>query len=119
MRAIRLNVSGAFHSPLMQSAADKLAEALDSVRWSAPRFPVVQNCTARPHNDVEEIKRNLVAQLTGSVRFEGSLQCLFGQGVSTFYEFGPGKVLAGLLRRTDRGRKAINIGTAEQVKALS
>ncbi|MDZ7815558.1 MAG: ACP S-malonyltransferase [Planctomycetota bacterium] len=119
VRFVRLKVSGAFHSPLMESAADKLRDALNEVEWHEPLCPVVQNVDHSPHTDVVSIRENLVLQLTGPVEFEKSLRLLLKKGVDTFYEIGPGKVLAGLLRRTERSRKPVTLGTVADMETLS
>lgn len=101
-RVVPLAVSGPFHSTLMQAAAEALAVALEGVSLTDATLPVVANFTAAPETAAAEIKLNLVRQITGAVRWEESMRFLIGQGVSTFVEVGPGKVLAGLLRRIDR-----------------
>jgi [acyl-carrier-protein] S-malonyltransferase len=104
LRATALKVAGAFHSPLMQPAADRLGAALDRVQWQTPRVPVVSNVDAQPHNpsDVASIKRLLVAQLTSPVRWAASVQWLIANVKGQYHELAPGKVLAGLMRRIDR-----------------
>ncbi|MGE5507913.1 MAG: ACP S-malonyltransferase [Chitinophagales bacterium] len=101
-RVVPLAVSGPFHSTLMQPAAAALATALEGVALKDAAIPVVANFTAAPEKTAAEIKANLVNQITGAVRWEESMRFLIGQGVRTFVEVGPGKVLAGLLRRIDR-----------------
>ncbi|MFA4985086.1 MAG: ACP S-malonyltransferase [Candidatus Brocadiia bacterium] len=118
VRAIRLSVSGAFHSPLMKPAADKLALALERVEWHPPQVPVIQNVTGEAVGSVPEIKLNLVAQLTGSVQFEKSVNRAKQLGVDRLFELGPGKVLAGLVRRIDRNLPVINVGTATEAESL-
>lgn len=105
-----LTVAGAFHSPLMQPAADRLAEALDKVGWNPPRVPVYSNVTAEPHDtDAASIKRRLVEQLTSPVRWSQSMQAaVAAHEGSLFVELAPGKVLAGLMRRIDRKTKVDN-----------
>ncbi|HET6765523.1 MAG TPA: ACP S-malonyltransferase [Longimicrobiaceae bacterium] len=115
-----LNVSGAFHSPLMEVAAEGLERQLDSVEMRAPRFPVVSNVTASPVTDPAESRLLLVQQLTSPVRWTASVQTMLGLGVERFLEIGPGKVLTGMLKRIDRaaeGRGAA-LGTAEAVDAF-
>lgn len=103
-KATALKVAGAFHSPLMQPAADKLAQALDDVAWEPLAAPVISNVTARPHNpaDVASIKKLLVDQLTSPVRWSDSMMALTAQPWALFLELAPGKVLSGLMRRIDR-----------------
>ncbi len=101
-RAVRLPVSGAFHSALMLPASEALGAKLRTVQWSAPRFPVVANVTALPVTDVTEIPELLGQQLTHPVRWVETLEWMVGQGVRTFLEIGPNKVLSGLLKKVDR-----------------
>ncbi|MEM9883553.1 MAG: ACP S-malonyltransferase [Planctomycetota bacterium] len=107
-----LTVAGAFHSPLMQPAAERLAAALDAVQWNTPNADVIANVTARPHEpSVEGIKARLVEQLTQPVRWTQSMQWavanLSADG-GRYVELAPGKVLSGLMRRIDRGTKVEN-----------
>ncbi|MEM1108612.1 MAG: ACP S-malonyltransferase [Planctomycetota bacterium] len=107
-----LTVAGAFHSPLMQPAADRLSEALDKVQWNTPNVPVISNVTGQPHhnNDVDSIKAGLVAQLTSPVRWTQSMQWAVAnfEAGTRYVELAPGKVLSGLMRRIDRGTKVEN-----------
>jgi [acyl-carrier-protein] S-malonyltransferase len=99
-RAIPVNVSAPFHCPLMQPAADEMAEALAEVAISAPRAFLVANVTARPTNDPEAIRRQLVEQVTGRVRWRESVEWMVGEGgVTRFAELGTGKVLTGMIKR--------------------
>jgi [acyl-carrier-protein] S-malonyltransferase len=102
MKVIPLAVAGAFHTPLMQAAADTLEEVLGDAPISPPRIPVYANVDATPHSDPDDIGRTLVAQVVGSVRWEASIRRMLADGYDTFYEIGPGRVLAGLLKRIDR-----------------
>jgi len=100
-RAIVLNVSAPFHCPLMQPAADEMAVALKEAQVAAPRAPLVANVTARPVHDPETIRRLLVEQVTGRVRWRESIEWLVGEGgVTRFAELGAGKALTGMVRRT-------------------
>mgnify|MGYP002625821466 FL=1 len=113
LRATALSVAGAFHSPLMQPAADRLAKALEEVSWQTPRVPVLSNVTAKPHdtNDIDSIKQRLVEQLTSPVRWGESMQWLLANDstkAGQLVELAPGKVLSGLMRRIDRGAKVTN-----------
>lgn len=101
-RVIPLAVAGAFHSPLMQPGADRLAGVLAGTTFAAPRFPVYANVDAAPHADPEGIRARLVAQVVGSVRWEESIRRMIADGFDAFYEVGPGRVLTGLLKRIDR-----------------
>lgn len=98
-RALQLPVGGAFHSPLMQPAADELAEGIASVEFRQPVCPVYQNVTALPTTDPEEIRRNLLAQLTAPVRWTQTVLNIAADGADTFIETGPGKVLQGLVSK--------------------
>jgi len=97
-RAIVLPVNGAFHSPLMQPAADKLAEAIMQMSFSEARCPVYQNADAEPHTAPEEIRSLLLQQLTSPVRWTASVRRMLSDGATDFREFGPGEVLTGLIR---------------------
>ena len=104
-----LTVAGAFHSPIMQPAADRLAKALDEVTWTPPRVPVLSNVTGQVHtDDVNQIKARLVEQLTRPVRWSESMQLAAADMAGRFVELAPGKVLSGLMRRIDRGTKVEN-----------
>ena len=108
-RAIRLPVAGAFHSPLMQPAADKMAEFLAGVELAEPRRPVLSNVTADVHGS-EAIGENMVKQITSSVQWVASIQKLVADGIEEIVECGPGKVLAGLIKRIDKTCAVRNIG---------
>lgn len=101
-RAIPLNVSGPFHSILMEPAAAKLAETLSSIEIKQAITPVISNVTAQPVTQPEEIKEKLIEQLISPVRWEESVRTLLELGVDTFIEIGPGKVLSGLIKKIDR-----------------
>lgn len=101
-KAMPLTVAGAFHTPIMHPADERLAAALADVPMHKPRIPVVSNVDARPHDDPEEIRKLLVRQVIEPVRWEDSLRYLLAEGCDQFYELGPGRVLRGLLRRVDR-----------------
>ena len=101
-RALQLPVGGAFHSPLMEPAKAELAAAIESTVFSIPSCPVYQNVTGLPVTDPETIKKNLVAQLTGAVRWTQSVQQMIADGATRFTEVGPGKVLQGLIVKIDK-----------------
>ena len=101
-RALPLPVSGAFHSPLMQPAKDELQAAIENTEIHAPKCPVYQNVDAKPHTDAAEIKANLIAQLTSSVRWTASVQNMIADGADDFTECGPGKALQGMIGRIDK-----------------
>jgi [acyl-carrier-protein] S-malonyltransferase len=117
-RAMMLSVSAPFHCALMQPAADAMAQALVNVAIKPPAVPVVANVLASPISDPGEIVRALVAQVTGTVRWRESVAFMAGQGVTTFYEVGAGKVLSGLVKRIADGASGIAVGTPEDVAAL-
>ncbi|QOR73396.1 ACP S-malonyltransferase [Cruoricaptor ignavus] len=100
-RALLLPVNGAFHSPLMQPAQDKLAEAIYNTKFRQPTMPVYQNVTTTAVTDPEEIQKNLVAQLTGAVKWTQSVQNMIKDGAGIFVEVGPGKTLQGLIKKID------------------
>lgn len=102
IKAVPLAVAGAFHTPIMASAVDRLAAALAGVKISRPKLPVVSNVDARPHEDPEEIRKLLIQQVVQPVRWEDTMRYLLAEGVDQFYELGPGRVLRGLLKRIDR-----------------
>lgn len=108
-RALPLKVGGAFHSPLMQPAKDELQAAIEGTSFSAPKCPVYQNVDGKPHTDAEEIKQNLIAQLTSSVRWTSSVQNMIADGANDFTECGPGKALQGMIGRIDKEVSAHSI----------
>jgi [acyl-carrier-protein] S-malonyltransferase len=101
-RALKLPVGGAFHSPLMAPAREELAEAIRNTVFSEPTCPVYQNVVAKAVTNPDEIKENLIAQLTAPVRWTQSIQAMIADGGTEFIEVGPGKVLTGLMRKIDR-----------------
>ena len=116
-RAVKLRVSGAFHSPLVARAADRLRPALERVKFTEPTAPFMSTVTAR----VESAKRMaplLVEQLTAPVRFTHAAQELMRVGVTTFVEVGPGNVLAGLVKRIDRSVKTVSVSTPDEIDKL-
>lgn len=117
-RIIPLDVSGAFHSDLMELAANKLKNEIDKMNVSAPTIKVISNVTAKQETTPEEIKDNLVAQVKSPVLWEDSIRFLAAGGIKRFIEIGPGKVLAGLLRRIDSTIECFNVETAADVAAV-
>ena len=101
-RALKLSVSGGFHSPMMEPARAELEKAINEVSFSAPVCPVYQNVTASPVTDPAEIKKNLVAQLTSPVRWTQTIQNMIANGLTEIVEVGPGAVLQGLMRKINR-----------------
>ncbi|MBN1555684.1 MAG: ACP S-malonyltransferase [Phycisphaerae bacterium] len=117
-----LNVAGAFHSEIMAPAAEKLAEALNDVHVSAPKNPAVKiicNVDAEATADPQTAGKNLLAQLTGAVRWQQSMEMLLTEGVTKFHEIGPGKVLTGLMRRIDRKANVTLVNSRETLEALA
>ncbi len=102
-RAMKLKVGGAFHSPLMQPAQEELAEAIAEAQFSTPVCPVYQNVDGKPHTDPEEIKANLIKQLTAPVRWTYDVEAMIADGADEFIELGPGAVLQGLVKKINRG----------------
>ena len=108
-RALPLKVGGAFHSPLMQPAKDELEEAIKETSFSEPICPVYQNVDGKPHTSPDEIKSNLIAQLTSSVRWTTSVKNMIGDGADDFTECGPGKAFQGMIGRIDKSVSAHGI----------
>lgn len=108
-KVILLEVSGAFHSSFMQGASLKLAGELEKIKIETPRIPLVSNVTARPMINPAEIKDSLIKQVTASVLWEDSMEFILSEGINQFFEFGPGKVLKGLMRRIDDKAQVVNI----------
>lgn len=104
-RAMPLNVSGAFHSPLMQPAKEELEAAINETPFNTPRCPIYQNVDAKPHTDPQEIKANLIAQLTSSVRWTASVMQMIEDGATEFTECGPGTVLQGMIKKISAALK--------------
>ena len=117
-RAIPLQVSGAFHTPLMQPAVDGMAEIIATLSFGEPIVPIIGNTTAQPLATAESIKQELLSQLCNCVQWQRSVEYMVNDGVSTFIEIGPGKVLAGLIKRIDRNVKILNIGDVDAVRGL-
>jgi [acyl-carrier-protein] S-malonyltransferase len=109
IRTVRLAVAGAFHTDLMKPADTRLAEVLTEVNFSSPVVPVWSNVDAKPHTDAAEIRSLLVRQVVSPVRWEETMRGMLAAGVDRFYEIGPGRVLAGLLKRVNRKADIRNI----------
>jgi len=110
-KVIPLQVSAPFHSALMEPAARRLDDVLNDIQFSKPQFPVITNVEAKPNGDAARIHELLVQQVTAPVRWAESIQTMLEAGVDTFFEFGPGNVLCGLLRRIDRGATSVAINS--------
>ncbi|HKL34567.1 MAG TPA: ACP S-malonyltransferase [Tangfeifania sp.] len=108
-RALKLPVSGAFHSPFMEPAREELASAIESTSFNRPTCPVYQNVTAQPVTDPVEIKKNLIAQLTAPVLWTQIVENMIAAGATSFTEIGPGKVLQGLVKKVDRQMETTGI----------
>lgn len=117
-RSVLLPVSAPFHCPLMQPAADEMAEALSRTRIVDPAVPVFANVTAAPVGDPDEIRTLLVRQVTGTVRWRESVEAMRAAEIERFVEIGAGKVLAGLIRRIDRAAQCLSAGTPTEVEAV-
>ena len=111
-RAIKLNVGGAFHSPLMESARAELQSAIENTAINSPICPIYQNIDAKPYTDAESIKKNLIAQLTGAVRWTQIVQHMLQDGATSFTEVGPGNVLQGLVKKVDRAMETTSASIA-------
>jgi [acyl-carrier-protein] S-malonyltransferase len=116
-KAVPLPVAGAYHSPLMNSAQIKLADALSSITLKPSAIPVLSNVTAEPHGTPDQLVTRLIEQVTSPVRWEAGIRYLLAQGFSRFIELGPGKALTGFLRRIDRDAQALNIGDLPSLEA--
>ncbi len=118
-RVLPLQVSGAFHTPLMQPAYDGMAKAIATLSFRAPVIPVIGNTTAQPLPTAASVKEELLRQLCNCVQWQRSIEYMIANGVTTFIEIGPGKVLAGLIKRINRETNTINVGDAESVRILA
>ncbi|WP_417472040.1 ACP S-malonyltransferase [Leisingera sp.] len=118
-RAVMLPVSAPFHCALMQPAADAMAEALAGVEIKSPAVPLIANVRADAVTDPDEIRKLLVEQVTGSVRWRESVQAMAAKGVTEFWEIGAGKALSGMIRKIDRSLTSRQAGTPEDVQALA
>jgi len=118
-RIIPLDVSGAFHSPLMQPARDGLSEIIADLDFQDPNIPIIANTTGEPLTTANEIKKELTEQLCNCVQWQRSVEYMLNNGVTTFLEIGPGKVLNGLIRRINRETDIRNIGDMETIRGLT
>jgi [acyl-carrier-protein] S-malonyltransferase len=114
-RAVALPVAGAFHSPLMQSAADGLGDVLERTAFSPPALPVIANVDCEYHRDAAAIRGSLRRQVTEPVLWQRCVERMIADGVERFVEIGPGRVLTGLMRKIDRRKTALNVSTAEAI----
>ncbi|MFC1873410.1 ACP S-malonyltransferase [Chloroflexota bacterium] len=118
-RTIPLQVSGAFHSPLIQPAVSGMAQALSNVSFSNPAIPVIANTTTQPITSAGVIKGELLDQLCNCVQWQGSVEYMIANGVTTFIEIGPGKVLSGLIKRINRDVNTININDVNSIRNIA
>lgn len=117
-RTIMLNVSGPFHSKMLTGAGEKLGEVLASVEVHKPQIPYVANVTASYVTEADEVKPLLTKQVSSSVRWQQSVETMLADGVDTFIEIGPGKTLAGFMRKIDRSAKVYNVEKLEDVQKV-
>ena len=117
-RVIPLDVAGAFHSSLMQSAADKFKDELAKVSFNEAKIPIVSNVDGKPASTPAEICQNLEKQITSSVQWVDTIEFIKSQGVTTFIEVGPGSILKGLLRKIDRELKVFNVSKLDDIEKI-
>jgi len=117
-RAIPLQVSGAFHTPLMQSAVDGMSEIIATLSFSDPAIPIIGNTTAQPLTTADLIKEELLRQLCNCVQWQRSIEYMIDNGVSTFIEIGPSKVLTGVIKRINKSVELINVGDVEAIEKI-
>ena len=117
-KAIALRVGGAFHSGLMEPARAGLLAAIDDMTFSDSRVPIIANCTGAPISSADEIKRELLAQVCGTVQWKDTIDYMVGTGVDSFLEIGPGRALAGMVKRIDRRAKIANVADLESIAHL-
>jgi len=117
-RVIPLQVSGAFHSTLMQPTIEGMSEAISQIDFRTPEVPIVVNSTAQPVTTAEGVKEELLRQLCNCVQWQPSVEYMVGEGVSTFIEIGPGQVLSGLIKRISNKVQVLNVSDPESIKAL-
>lgn len=117
-RVIPLNVSGPFHSRMLEEAGRKLKEVLDTVEIHTPEIPYAANVTAEYVTKAEDVKPLLVKQVSSSVRWEQTMRMMLEDGVGTFIEIGPGKTLAGFMKKIDRGARVVNIEKLEDIEKV-
>ncbi len=117
-RIVPLQVSGAFHTPLMQTAKEGLSEIIATLDFRKTSVPIIANVTAKPMTTAKQVKTELVDQLCNGVQWQRSIEYMINDGVSTFIEIGPGRVLSGLIKRINRDVNTQNIGDAEAIKNL-
>jgi len=117
-RVIPLNVGGAFHSGLMDPARPGLEDAVESVGFSDSSVPIVANCSAQPISDSESIKKELITQISGCVNWKDTIQYMIDQGVTDFYEIGPGRALSGMVKKINKEMNTFNISDLVSIREL-
>jgi len=118
-RVVPLQVSGAFHSALMQPTVEGMAQAISQIKFNTPEVPIVVNSTAQPVTTAEAVKEELLRQLCHCVQWQPSVEYMLGEGVSTFIEIGPGQVLSGLIKRISDKVRVLNMSDPESIKAVN
>ena len=118
-RVLPLNVSGPFHSPMLEPAGEKLLETLNQVEFTSLQIPYVTNVTAEPVTDIRQTKDLLKRQVYSSVRWQQSMEYMLANGVDTFVEIGPGKTLTGFLRKIDRSAAVYQVGCCEDIEKVA
>jgi [acyl-carrier-protein] S-malonyltransferase len=116
-KTVKLRISGAFHSPLVARAADRMRPVLENVAWKDPTPPFMSTVTARLET-AQQLPSILVEQLTGPVKFTQAIRGLLREGAGLFVEIGPGQVLSGILRRCDRSLKTVSVGDPDSLRKL-
>ena len=117
-RTIPLPVSGAFHTPLMQPAFDGMSQVIANLSFRDPVIPIIANITAQPVTTAGLIREELLGQLCNCIQWQRSIEYMVNEGVSTFIEIGPGKVLSGIIKRINKDVKTLNIGDAQAIKSM-
>ena len=117
-KVIPLRVGGAFHSGLMEPATAGLVEAINSLTFEDPQVPIIANCTGRPLTTAKSVKQELVSQICGCVQWKRTVDYMVGSGVSEFIEFGPGKVLSGMVKRISKNATVTSIGDIDSILNL-
>jgi [acyl-carrier-protein] S-malonyltransferase len=116
---VPLKVSGAFHSVLMEPVIAEFSDIVSSFRFQPPVIPVISNVTARPLTDIDSVREELVKQLRNCIRWQGSVEYMMHNGVTTFYEIGPGRVLSSLIRRINSDLQTVNVSGVEDIAQLA
>lgn len=117
-KAVDLQVNGAFHSRLMEPAAERFKKVLEQVKFNPAQIPLVSNVDGQPHSEPREIRENLQRQICSSVLWEDSMRFIIAKNINRFYEIGPGKVLKGLMRKIDANINVVNIENKEDIERL-